>query len=90
VVWFGEALPDEAYDQAEIACFNCEVFICIGCSMDVYPAADLPYNASASGAYLIQVNPNPTDLDEIADCNLQGNAGVVMPALWQAVWGNTY
>ena len=32
----------------------------------------------------------PTDLDEMADCNLQGNAGVVMPALWQAVWGNTY
>ena len=89
VVWFGEALPDEAYDQAEIASFNCDVFICIGCSMDIYPAANLPYNASASGAYLIQINPNATDLDETAHCNLYDNAGVVMPALWQAVWGNT-
>lgn len=89
VVWFGEALPDDAYDQAEVACFNCEVFVCIGCSMDVYPAAELPYNAAASGAYLIQINPNATDLDETAHCNLRGNAGVVMPALWQAVWGTT-
>ena len=82
-------MPDEAYDQAEIASFNCDVFICIGCSMDIYPAANLPYNASASGAYLIQINPNATDLDETAHCNLYDNAGVVMPALWQAVWGNT-
>jgi NAD-dependent deacetylase len=90
VVWFGEALSDEAYNQAEIACFDCEVFICIGCSMDIYPAANLAFNASASGAYLIQINPNPTDLDEISECNLQGNAGVVMPALWQAVWGSSH
>ena len=57
--------------------------------MDVYPAAELPYNAAANGAYLIQINPNATDLDETAHCNLRGNAGVVMPALWQAVWGTT-
>ena len=86
VVWFGEALPSDAYDQAEIMCFSCDVFICIGCSMDIYPAANLPYTASASGAYLIQVNPNPTDLNEVANCNLLGNAGEVLPALWQAVW----
>ncbi len=86
VVWFGETLPIAAYDQAEIMCFNCDVFICIGCSMDIYPAANLPYTASASGSYLIQVNPNPTDLNEVANCNLLGNAGEVLPALWQAVW----
>ena len=86
VVWFGEALPNVAYDQAVIACFNCDVFICIGCSMDIFPAANLPYNASYSGAYLVQININSTDLNELADCNLLGRAGEVMPALWQAVY----
>jgi NAD-dependent deacetylase len=90
VVWFGESLSDAAYDEAEMACFNCDVFICIGCSMNIYPAANLPYIASASGAYLVQVNPNLTNLDESAHCNLRGNAGEVMPALWKAVWKSTF
>lgn len=87
VVWFGEMLPEAAFEQAEMASFNCDVFVSVGCSMDVYPAASLPYNASLSGAYVIQINPNRTDLDEVADCNLQGQAGQLLPALWQAVWG---
>lgn len=87
VVWFGEMLPEAAFEQAEMASFNCDVFVSVGCSMDVYPAASLPYNASVSGAYVIQINPNRTDLDAFADCNLRGLAGQVLPVLWQAVWG---
>ncbi len=88
VVWFGEALPDVAYYQAEMDCSNCDVLICIGCSMDIYPAANLPYTAIASGAYLIQINLNSTNLNEVANCNLRGKAGEIMPALWQAVYEN--
>ncbi len=86
VVWFGERLPEQAFEQAEMVSLNCDVFVCIGCSMNVYPAANLPYKAAVHGAYLIQINPAPTDLDDFASCNLQGQAGEVLPALWQAVW----
>jgi NAD-dependent deacetylase len=86
VVWFAEELPEEAYDEAELLSFNSDVFVSIGCSMEIFPAASLPYNAKRSGAYLVQINPEKTQLDEVADCNLRGCSGEVLPGLWQAVW----
>lgn len=86
IVWFGEELPAVAYNLAEELSFDCEVFVCIGCSMEVYPAASLPFNAARCGAYLIQINPQATPLDEIANCNLHGKVGEILPQLWQAVW----
>ena len=90
VVWFAEALPEEAYDQAELMSFNCEVFVSIGCSMEIYPAASLPYDAARRGAYVVQINPQKTELDAVADCNLHGKAGEVLPELWHAVWGSNW
>ncbi len=86
VVWFDEELPTAAFDQAEHLSFNSEVFVSIGCSLEVHPAASLPLNASRSGAYLIQINPNFTQLDGIANCNIHGKAGEILPLLWQSVW----
>ena len=86
VVWFGEKLPAEAYEQAEHASYNSEVFISIGSSLEVYPAASLPLTASRCRAYLIQINPKVTMIDKFADCNLRGKAGEILPLLWQAVW----
>ncbi len=86
VVWFSEELPAEAFTQAKHSSANCDVFVSIGCSLEVYPASTLPINAAHGGAYLVQVNPHATLLDEIADCNLRGKAGEIMPLLWQAVW----
>ncbi|MFI3135691.1 MAG: NAD-dependent deacylase, partial [Methylococcaceae bacterium] len=74
--------------EAERLSLEAEIFICIGCSLEVQPAADLPYKALESGAYLIQVNPNVTKLDDFAHCNLRGNAGEILPLLWQAVCTN--
>ena len=87
VVWFHEALPASTLNLAEIASFESDVFVSIGCSMDVQPAASLPYLASQCGAYVLQINPESTDLDEYAHCNLRGKSGEVMPKLWEAVWG---
>ena len=87
VVWFHEALPASTLNLAEIASFESDVFVSIGCSMNVQPAASLPYLASQCGAYVLQINPESTDLDEYAHCNLRGKSGEVMPKLWEAVWG---
>ncbi len=90
VVWFEEELPVEAFNQAEYFSFNCDVFVSIGCSLEVYPASTLPINTARCDAYLVQINPHETQLDVLAHCNLRGKAGEIMPQLWQAVWDETF
>jgi len=87
VVWFGEMLPEAEWDAAIAAVEACDAFLCIGTSSVVQPAASLTARAIRRGALTIQVNPNPTDLDERVSLNLSGPAGVVMPALVEKVWG---
>ncbi len=86
VVWFGESLPANSWRQAEAAVKSCDVLFSIGTSSLVYPAAELPHQAAAGGACVIQVNPNATELDALAHYNLRGKAGDVMSALVEAVW----
>ena len=81
VVWFGEALPRSALEQALDAARSCDVLLSVGTSSLVLPAADIPVQAHAAGATVVQVNPNATDLDAIADLNVRGPAGVILPAL---------
>jgi NAD-dependent deacetylase len=87
VVWFGESLPDIAWDAANNAAYRCDAFLCIGTSSLVQPAARLPNLAVQRGALVIQVNPNPTSLDAQASLNLEGAAGEVLPWLLDKVWG---
>lgn len=86
VVWFGEALPEDAFAQAEQAVRDCDLMFSIGTSSVVYPAAALPFEAAARGAKVIQVNPAATELDEVAYCNLRGSAGTVMDRLIRTTW----
>lgn len=88
VVWFAEELPENAYESAEIKVLESDVFVSVGCSMEIYPAASLAYKAAHCGAYVVQINTQETSLDKVADCNLHGKAGEVLPAIWQAVWGD--
>ncbi|MDT7920665.1 MAG: NAD-dependent deacylase [Meiothermus sp.] len=81
VVWFGELLPQGAYQQAERAFAEAEVALVIGTSAEVEPAASLGRLASRKGAYLIEVNPNPTPLSGWADCTLRLGAVEGMEAL---------
>jgi len=85
VVWFGEALPLEALRLAVAAANTCQVFMSVGTSGLVQPAASLAYQALAKGALVVEVNPDSTPLSAHATC-LNGPAGQVLPALVQAVW----
>jgi NAD-dependent deacetylase len=81
VVWFGEMLPAGAFEAASEAARECEVFLSVGTSSLVYPAAALPYEALESGATLVEVNPSETPLTGHADHVLDGPAGEVLPEL---------
>lgn len=85
VVWFGEDLPMDSWRHAKIAVNTCDIFFSIGTSSLVHPAAELPYEAAEREACVIQVNPNPTELDCVANYNLKGRAGEVMDALYRVI-----
>lgn len=75
VVWFGEMLPEEALRQADHETSQSDVFFSIGTSSAVYPAAALPYQAKNYGAYLVEINPQKTELTQHADIYLQEPSG---------------
>jgi NAD-dependent deacetylase len=81
VVWFGEIIPRQALLLADAAAADCDVFLSVGTSSLVYPAAGLAESALRAGARVIEVNPNPTDLSRLADVQLRGPAGTVLPGL---------
>jgi NAD-dependent protein deacetylase/lipoamidase len=81
VVWFGEMLPPAVWQAAEQACLACDVLICIGTKGAVYPAAGLVQLAKSTGSKVIQVNPNPSELDYLADATFLAAAGEAVPAL---------
>jgi NAD-dependent deacetylase len=81
VVWFGEAIPEQALNQSFAAAADCDVFLSIGTSSLVYPAAGLAEIASNAGAVIVEVNPNPTKMASGFDYAIAGNAGVVLPEL---------
>ena len=89
VVWFGEMLPPAALDAASRATGACDLFLSIGTSSLVYPAAALPYEALENGATLVEINPSETPLTAYADHALRGEAGRVMPELVRAAHGRS-
>jgi NAD-dependent deacetylase len=85
VVWFGEALPEDEWEASVRASESASLFLSIGTSAVVYPAASLPVVAKAAGAYLVEINPEPTALTERADEFLQGPAGTILPLLYDVL-----
>ncbi len=79
---FGQAMPEEAMARAEEATMNCDLFLAIGSSLVVYPAAGFPVMAKQNGATLVIINRDPTDLDAYADLVLNSEIG---PTLGGAV-----
>ncbi|HST29340.1 MAG TPA: NAD-dependent deacylase [Chthoniobacterales bacterium] len=86
VVWFGEMLPVDAIEAAVVASEECDVFISIGTSSLVYPAADLWRRAKNNGALVIEINKDPTPLTPLTDYSFPGKAGEILPALVQEIW----
>ena len=87
VVWFGETLPFGALEEASEAARRCDLFLSIGTSSLVYPAAALPYEAVENGATLVEINPTQTPLSAKADSTLRGPAGKILPDLLLKVSG---
>ncbi len=87
VVWFGEALPAEALEEAFDAARECDVFFSIGTSGLVQPASSLAFEAQRRGAVVVEVNPDETPLTGHAEYALRGSAGEVLPALVRAAYG---
>jgi NAD-dependent deacetylase len=79
VVLFGELLPEAVFERAEEAAARADLFFVIGTSAVVYPAASLPILAKQSGARVIEVNPELTDISFLADVTLLGKAGEILP-----------
>jgi NAD-dependent deacetylase len=81
VVWFGEPLPPQVWQDAEAAARMAEVFLLVGTSAVVYPAAGLAQIAKASGARLVDINIAETVLSGGIDQFLQGPSGELLPQL---------
>jgi NAD-dependent protein deacetylase/lipoamidase len=81
VVWFGESLPADVWDAAEDATRRAQVFMVIGTSGVVYPAAGLVEIARRSGAQVVVINPEPTALDVAAAWVLRGQSGEILRRL---------
>lgn len=81
VVWFGEGIPDQALRAAVDATSACDLFICIGTSAEVQPAARLPLIAKRMGARVLEINPQQTAISVLADWSLHGKAGDLLPEL---------
>ncbi len=81
VVWFGEALPAEALDRSWAGASRCDLFLVVGTSALVQPAASLPLLAKKSGGRVVEVNPDETPLSSHVDLSLRGRAGEIVPRL---------
>ncbi len=85
VVWFGEMLPEGALERAAAAAAEADVFLSVGTSAVVYPAAGLPLVAKEAGAYVAEVNVERSAIaGEMSEVVL-GPSGEVLPALVEAV-----
>ena len=81
VVWFGEALPVQVWQEAEKAARSAELFLLIGTSAMVYPAAGLATIAKSSGARVVEINIAETGFSDSIDEFLQGPSGELLPQL---------
>jgi NAD-dependent deacetylase len=78
---FGQMMPEEPMRRAEEESLACDLFIVLGSSLTVYPAAGFPGLASDNGAKLVIVNQQATDFDPVADLFIQAGIGETMEAV---------
>jgi NAD-dependent deacetylase len=72
---FGQAMPEEAMRRATELAQQCDLFLAIGSSLVVWPAAGFPLTAKESGARLVIINNEPTDQDDVADLVIRHDIG---------------
>jgi len=80
-VSFGQAMPERAMRRAEQMTLSCDLFVAVGSSLVVWPAAGFPLMAKRNGARLAIINREATEFDEIADLVVRGDIGTVLSPL---------
>jgi NAD-dependent deacetylase len=85
VVWFGEYLPEDQFQGAEIATSECDLFFVVGTSAVVYPAASLIYTAKYSGTFIIEINIEKTEISSLTNKSLLGEVGKILPEILKKI-----
>jgi len=85
VVWFGEAIPESALNESFAAAADCNVFLSIGTSSLVYPAAGLADVARDNDAVIAEINPEPAMRQGSLDFSIAANAGAALPKLVESL-----
>ena len=83
ITWFGDMLDEFVINQAVIAFRECDLFVGIGTSGVVYPAAGFPRIAKEYGAKCVEINPEQTEMSSMYDISIQSTAGEALPHLFQ-------
>lgn len=81
IVWFGEALSTADLARCAAALQSCDVLLVIGTSGVVYPAAGFASVAKEAGAFVAEINPDPTPQSDLVDISLKGRAKEIVPLL---------
>jgi NAD-dependent deacetylase len=87
VVWYGEGLPEGVIELAVEAAVEADVFLSIGTSSVVQPAASLPFYARQGGGFVVEINPDETPLTRMANFVIPHPSGEALPELVRQVWG---
>jgi NAD-dependent deacetylase len=81
VILFGEQLPCQVFNDATAEIHQCDLILIAGSSLEVQPAADLPFRAVHNGARAIVINYQPTELDAVADVVIHEDVTEILPRL---------
>ena len=82
IIWFSDMLDPDTVQQADAAVSQCDLFISIGTSGVVWPAAGYPQLSKSTGALCIELNPQPSEQSLIYDRVYKGKAGELLPQLF--------
>jgi len=85
VVWFGETIPERALNESFAAATDCDVFLSVGTSSEVYPAAGLADLARENQALVAEINPQPTQQAARFDLVIAANSGTALPKLIESL-----
>jgi NAD-dependent deacetylase len=77
-VSFGQAMPEAPMRRAQELTESCDLFLAIGSSLVVWPAAGFPLSAKRNGAKLVIINRDPTEFDDLADLVVHQDIGAVL------------
>ena len=82
IIWFEDLLDNNVISKATNIISNSDLFISIGTSAVVYPAAGLPMTAKMNGAHCVEINLEPTNISSLYQDNFLGKAGDILPKLF--------